>query len=195
MLNKLQPVYGSYAVFGNHDYFMRSKNVDKLNKLLNEQGFQTLQNENATIIVEGKKVNIIGIDDYGSSKSDVVKSYENLDRGYHLVLTHDPNIVLGYVLIIILIICYQDIFMVDKLFRPKPYHLTKWGRMGKLPEMNILKGLHYIQGKPYYISEGLGQTGMNIRFGSRPEISIHHLQILETAPHENINQSSYLKVS
>jgi uncharacterized protein len=37
--------------------------------------------------------------------------------------------------------------------------------------------LHKHGGKPFYISEGLGQTGVNIRFGSRPEITLHHLTL------------------
>jgi len=41
--------------------------------------------------------------------------------------------------------------------------------MGKLIQMNMVKGLHDYQGRPFYISEGLGQTGINIRVGSRPD--------------------------
>ncbi|SIA96504.1 phosphodiesterase YaeI [Mycobacteroides abscessus subsp. abscessus] len=55
---------------------------------------------------------------------------------------------------------------------PKPYHLAK---MGKLVRMNMVKGLHYHNGMPFYISEGLGQTGVNIRIGSRPEITFHEI--------------------
>ncbi|MCY9457309.1 metallophosphoesterase, partial [Bacillus inaquosorum] len=29
--------------------------------------------------------------------------------------------------------------------------------------------------KPFYISEGLGQTGVNIRVGSRPEVTFHQI--------------------
>ncbi len=43
--------------------------------------------------------------------------------------------------------------------------------------MNIIKGFHMQDGKPFYISEGLGQTGVNIRIGSRPEITIHELTL------------------
>jgi hypothetical protein len=32
-------------------------------------------------------------------------------------------------------------------------------------------------GKPFYISEGLGQTGVNIRVGSRPEITLPELTL------------------
>lgn len=47
--------------------------------------------------------------------------------------------------------------------------------MGKLVRMKMVKGLHYHGGKPFYISEGLGQTGVNIRIGSRPEITFHEI--------------------
>ncbi|MDQ0218922.1 putative MPP superfamily phosphohydrolase [Peribacillus cavernae] len=43
--------------------------------------------------------------------------------------------------------------------------------------MNMIKGMHVHNGKPFYINEGLGQTGVNIRIGSRPEITLHHLSV------------------
>lgn len=55
---------------------------------------------------------------------------------------------------------------------PKPFHLVK---MGQLVKMNMVKGLQQYNGKPFYISEGLGQTGVNIRLGSRPEIILHEI--------------------
>jgi uncharacterized protein len=61
---------------------------------------------------------------------------------------------------------------------PKPYHLAA---MGELVGMNMIKGLHVHDGKPFYISEGLGQTGVNIRVGSRPEITIHRLPVASSA--------------
>jgi uncharacterized protein len=52
--------------------------------------------------------------------------------------------------------------------------------MGKLARMNIVKGLHLQDDKPFYISEGLGQTGVNIRIGSRPEITLHEFSLTWT---------------
>lgn len=57
---------------------------------------------------------------------------------------------------------------------PKPYHLVK---TRKIVRFNMIKGLHEFEGKSFNISEGLGQTGVNIRFGSRPEITLHHLAL------------------
>ncbi len=64
--------------------------------------------------------------------------------------------------------------MVVKFVTQKHTILRKWG---KLARMNIIKGLQSQDGRPYYISEGLGQTGVNIRIGSLPEITIHQLSM------------------
>ncbi|MBD1380653.1 metallophosphoesterase [Metabacillus arenae] len=181
VLNELNPKYGIYAVFGNHDYVLSHPNFNKLKQTLDEFGCKTMQNQNDTIMINGKRVNIIGIDDFSTKRSDIFKSYYGLEKGYNLVLTHDPNIVLDmkdfsfdYLL--------SGHFHGGQIHWPKPYHLVK---MGKLIKMKMVKGLHHFNGKPFYISEGLGQTGINIRVGSRPEITIHDLT-LETISEKHI---------
>jgi uncharacterized protein len=171
MLGRLSPRLGIYAVFGNHDYFLKGKYFQQLKQTLEENGCITLQNEHVSLNVDGEIYNIIGIDDNHSHHSDIGKSYQNLPKGYNLVLTHDPNIVLEMK-------AYPYDYLLSGHFHggqinwPKPYHLL---RMGKLVRMNVIKGLHYYDGKPFYISEGLGQTGVNIRIGSRPEITFHQI--------------------
>ncbi|MGM8215581.1 metallophosphoesterase [Bacillaceae bacterium W0354] len=174
-LKKINPKYGMYAVFGNHDYVLKGDDFNQLKKLLNNHGVKTLQNESESIEVNGKTLNIIGIDDYGTKHSNLGQSYAtvNVEEGFNLVLTHDPNVVLemknyhfDYLL--------SGHFHGGQIHWPKPYHLKK---MGELVRMNMTKGLHYIDDKPFYISEGLGQTGVNIRIGSRPEITIHQLKL------------------
>lgn len=176
VLTKLNPQYGSYAVFGNHDYVLKQPHFNRLKDLLNEYGFQTLQNENRILDINGKKINIIGIDDYSTNKSDIKKSYLGTENGYRLVLTHDPNVVLEMAV-------YDFDYLLaghlhgGQIYWPKPYHLIK---MGKLVRMNMVKGLHDYLGRPFYISEGLGQTGLNIRVGSRPEITYHRVFIQDS---------------
>jgi predicted MPP superfamily phosphohydrolase len=176
-LNRLKPTYGMYAVFGNHDYVLRPDSFEQLRNVLHQHGCKTLRNENAVIHVDGHRVNLIGIDDYATGRSDIRASYAGVGEGYHLVLTHDPNVVLEmgpypfhYLL--------SGHFHGGQICWPKPYHLVK---MGKLVRLNMIKGLHYTDGKPFYISEGLGQTGVNIRVGSRPEITLHRLAIVPEA--------------
>ncbi|OMP67356.1 metallophosphoesterase [Domibacillus epiphyticus] len=174
VLNRLNAKYGIYAVFGNHDYHLRQTDFELLRKVMEEHGCKTLQNELETIMVEGKLVNIIGIDDYHTKRSDLKASFTGIKEGYNLVLTHDPNIVLNmkdysfdYLL--------SGHFHGGQIYWPKPYHLAKLGRA--MMRKDMIKGLHYYDEKPFYISEGLGQTSINIRVGSRPEITLHELSL------------------
>ncbi|MGN7380512.1 MULTISPECIES: metallophosphoesterase [unclassified Paenibacillus] len=176
ILNKLKAPYGMYAVFGNHDYVLKGEHFDALQRTLEQYGCRTLQNESETLDINGELVNIIGIDDFSTKRSQIAESYRGISSGYRLVLTHDPNIVLhmknfhfDYLL--------SGHFHGGQIHWPKPYHLVK---MGELVRMNMIKGLHVYDGKPFYISEGLGQTGVNIRVGSRPEITLHRLSLPES---------------
>jgi uncharacterized protein len=173
ILNKIAPSHGIYAVFGNHDYLLRKKNFEKLKQLLEDHGVRTFQNENESLFIHGHRLNLIGIDDFSSKRSSLVESYSSLKAGYNLVLTHDPNLVLqmkeyhfDYLL--------SGHFHGGQICYPKPYHLVK---MGKLVKMKMIKGFHTHDGKPFYINEGLGQTGVNIRVRSNPEITIHTLTL------------------
>jgi predicted MPP superfamily phosphohydrolase len=121
---------------------------------------------------EGSELHIIGIDDHYTGRSDVDRAFQGVgERGIRLVLTHDPNIVLemkgvsfDYLL--------SGHFHGGQIHWPKPYHLK---RMGKLPHLQMIRGLHYHRNRAFYISEGLGQTGFNLRLRSRPEITFHTL--------------------
>lgn len=173
VLKKLNPSFGMYAVLGNHDYVLRNTDLKQLKNMLIQNDVKLLQNENDMIDIDGVSINIIGIDDFSTNRSDLVESYDGLEKGYNLVITHDPNVVLAmhnyhfdYLL--------SGHFHGGQIHWPKPYHLVK---MGKLVRMNMVKGLHSYKEKQFYISEGLGQTGVNIRIGSRPEITIHNVHL------------------
>ncbi|MCY8235006.1 metallophosphoesterase [Priestia endophytica] len=173
VLNQLDVKYGMYAVFGNHDYVLRKDDLNNLKEILEVHGCKVMQNENKVISVEGRTVNIIGIDDCSTGRSDLEASFANITNGTNLVITHDPNIVLN------MKNYHFDYLMAGhfhggQICYPKAYHLMK---MGKLVKMNMIKGMHVHDGKPFYINEGLGQTGINIRIGSRPEITLHQLSI------------------
>lgn len=178
MLRRLNPAYGMYAVFGNHDYLLRKPNFALLERTLQEHGCITLRNEHRSVDFHGTKLNIVGIDDFSTGRSRLGRAFEGTEDGLNLVLTHDPNVVLhmkkqtfAYLL--------SGHFHGGQIHWPKPFHLYK---MGRLVRMKMFKGLHRLAEKPFYISEGLGQTGLNIRVGSRPEMTIHHLRLCPETP-------------
>ncbi|STO12305.1 Uncharacterized metallophosphoesterase Cj0846 [[Flavobacterium] thermophilum] len=173
-LNALKPTYGMYAVFGNHDYVLQGEPFERLKTTLEAHGCVVLQNETKTITVNGQTVNIIGIDDFYTGRSDIEKAYAGVKDGLNLVLTHDPDIVphmkdyhFDYLL--------SGHFHGGQIHWPKPYHLAKMSKT--LTERNMIKGYHEWEGKPFYINEGLGQTGVNIRIGSKPEVTLHLLAL------------------
>lgn len=178
ILKEAKPRFGIYVIFGNHDYIMRKENLSLFRRRLEEEGVIVLQNENRILFHHGTPINVIGIDDFSTRRSHLEKSYRGIHPdGVNLVLTHDPNLVLemkdypfDYLL--------SGHFHGGQIYWPKPYHIVK---MGKLARMKIIKGLHEMEGKRFYISEGLGQTGVNIRSGSRPEITFHTLKGIEEA--------------
>lgn len=174
VLEELNPRYGMYAVFGNHDYKLSKKYFGQLKETLKMFNVETMQNENKVIDVNGNLIQLIGIDDHHSKKHDMFRSYTGItDKAFKFVLTHDPNIVVHMK-------NYHFDYLISGHFHggqicyPKPYHLQKFG---KLVRLNLIKGLIRYDGKVFYINEGLGQTGFNIRIGSRPEITIHEINI------------------
>ena len=71
VLNRLNAKYGIYAVLGNHDYVLRRRNLQKLIDTLETYNCKVLQNENEFLHVHGTWINIIGIDDYSTNRSNL----------------------------------------------------------------------------------------------------------------------------
>jgi len=171
VLRDMKPAYGIYAVLGNHDYVLNDRDLSELINLMEQYNIQVLRNAHQSFSVDGHTINIIGIDDYSTNRSDLPVAYRHVETGTNIVLTHDPNIVLemqGYTFDYLM----AGHFHGGQICYPKAYHLVK---MGKLAKQNTIKGLHMHNKSPFYISEGLGQTGLNIRIGSRPEITFHQI--------------------
>lgn len=170
-LKKLNPPLGIYVVFGNNDYNL-GKHIHFLRQTLEDQGCIVMQNENKIIPLGSKTLTLIGIDNYSTGHANISKAYTGVGKGYKLVLTHDPNVILK-----------MDEFPFDYLLAghfhggqihwPKPYHMVKYGEVAR---MKMITGLHYYNERPFYISEGLGQSGLKLRIGTRPEITLHTIK-------------------
>src|SRR5699024_757665 len=177
VLQKIQPKYGIYAVLGNHDYVLKKDDLNKLTKIMADHDCHILQNDSKTITINGNLINIIGIDDYSTKRSNLPRAFQQVNAGMNIVITHDPTILFemeDYRFELLMSVNFHGC----QICYPKAYHLVK---MGKLARKNIIKGLHKHNDSPFYISEGLGQTGLNIRVGSRPEITFHDVSVQSKA--------------
>lgn len=154
-----------YAVLGNHDYLLAR--IQPLIDLIHYYGIHLLRNE----AVDLGNFTLIGVDDYDSRHHDANKAYANVPATKkRIVLQHDPNYILenqlpfDYLLSVHL---HGKQFNIPFLFWLK--------NMGPLPRMGIYKGVHTCPEGTYYISKGLGQSGINARFLVRSEVTVHEL--------------------
>lgn len=128
-----------------------------------------------TIETNGQLINIIGIDDYSTGRSNIEKAYNHAPAGFHLVLTHDPNVVLkmtdvpfDYLL--------SGHFHGGQIYWPKPYHLVK---TGELARKKIIKGLHYYKGNLFISVKDSAKQVLTSGLAPDPRLlfitSIHNL--------------------
>jgi len=171
-LKAVEPEHGIWLVWGNHDHYLGER-LEELAEKIREMGVNVLANAWDSIMFGEKRLNIIGIDDFCLGKSDIARSFHGVEDGVNLVLSHDPNIVLHL----------EDAHDVDYLLsghlhgnQVKIPGAFKLFPMGELPKVNVIAGMHKVNGKTLYISEGMGQAGLNIRLGTRPEITVHTLR-------------------
>jgi predicted MPP superfamily phosphohydrolase len=154
-----------YCVLGNHDY--QQRNVNDIIHLLKKYGLNLLRNESVHL----DKFVLIGIDDFDSGMSNLEAAFHTVDiNRTKIIITHDPNIVLH-------LDKHYDYLMAGHL-HGKQFNIPfffKFKNAGELPRMGIFRGLHKHHFGTYYISKGIGQTGINARLFVRSEITMHHL--------------------
>ncbi|KRW92844.1 metallophosphoesterase [Alicyclobacillus tengchongensis] len=153
-----------YAVLGNHDYRLQS--VQRLIELM--ESFDVTVLINQTVVLD--RMNLVGLDDYCTRHSDE-RAFDQIDDALPvIVMTHDPTYTVvatrrfdclfaGHL--------HGKQFNVPFLFQLNP--------MGPLAASGVYKGRHRCSQGPFYISKGIGQSGINLRFLVRSEITVHEL--------------------
>ncbi|WP_373230968.1 metallophosphoesterase [Cohnella sp.] len=156
-----------FAVLGNHDHRLRPGKLKRLIQIFNKEGFHVLINQSFV----GPNFQIVGIDDLSSKKSKIGKSFVNIDpKKPTIVITHDPNTVLH--------IKHRYTYLVSGHFHGMQFKvpfLYRFIKKGRLAAEGIIKGLHTGSHGTYYISQGIGQAGLNARFLIRSEVTLHEL--------------------
>ena len=103
-LSKIKAPLGVYSVLGNHDYGEytswksneeKNRNFKNLLKAQKEFGWNLLLNENDTISVDGNKIKVIGVENWGSGfkkAGDLNKALNKVsEKDFKILLTHDPS--------------------------------------------------------------------------------------------------------
>lgn len=187
-LKKLQAPLGVFSTLGNHDYgdyeqwpSLQDKlnNMEAMYQLHKDLGWRLLRNENSLLEVNGEKIAIVGVENWGKSPrfpkhGNVKKANEGLaDIPFKILLSHDPShwdaVVLPE---------HKDMdLMLSGHTHGFQFGIEipgiKWS-----PSQWLYKqwaGL-YQNGHQYlYVNRGLGCLGYSGRVGIRPEITFIEL--------------------
>jgi len=103
--NTLKAPLGMYAVMGNHDYGEyvpwksendKKKNISAVRERYAAMGFELLDNDAREIVVNGEKISLIGVENWGSGGfpkyGDFDKASANVDsESFKILMSHDPD--------------------------------------------------------------------------------------------------------
>lgn len=189
MLSGLKAKYGKFSVLGNHDYgeYIRwdsdedkQANIDRLIQLEESCGFKMLHNENAQVEINGEKIDILGVQNWGNNP---FPQYGDLDEAlqgtesnsFKVLLSHDPDHfeekVIDHDQFIDLTLSghthgsQMGVEIPGFRWSPVQYRYKRWA------------GRYEENGQVLYVNRGFGYIGYPGRVGIWPEITAITLEL------------------
>ena len=174
VLARLAPTWGSYAVLGNHDWWLDSVRVGAA---LDAEGIATLEDRSVTLRREGCEFWLAGISDYWEGPHDYESALASVPRGAPLIaFTHNPDLFVELPPSIDLTLAGHT--------HGGQVHLPLLGR----PIVPSRYGERYAighvveDGRHLFVSSGIGTSILPVRFRVAPEISIVTLRSAAPRP-------------
>ncbi|ASN05921.1 metallophosphoesterase [Virgibacillus necropolis] len=169
ILGSLDAKYGKYWIYGNHDHGGYGTNIVK--NVMDQAGFNLLQNQHTTIKKGQESFVLAGIDDVMLGNPNLEKTLNQIDPSlFTLLLAHEPD-------------------FADKTINyPVDVQLSGHSHGGQV-RLPIIGHLYtplyaqkYVNGKyqvdhlTLYVTKGIGTTRLPYRFLCKPEIYVYTLQ-------------------
>ncbi len=154
--------YGVYGVIGNHDWWYDEA---KVRQSFENIGVKMLENESAEIDVNGKKVQIIGIEDFWKQKTNNSSQTDALIKNDFVIgITHNPD---------------TFDFTTNKLSLLLAGH-THGGQVWlpiiqspiAVAQRKYTVGYINADDRHLFVTKGVGTSGPAIRFCATPEIAV-----------------------
>ncbi|MCS6807263.1 MAG: metallophosphoesterase [Bacteroidota bacterium] len=180
---------GLWGCLGNHDHYSHGAQHQALLSTLHSMGVKLLINQNVTLKVDGAKLQLAGIDNIGLRQNygRLDKALEGLAPDFPTILmAHDPTFWDGY-------ICAKPFctetgeILVDVTLSGH----THGGQIGVNVLGNSITPVHFLYkycaglysdehglGQHIYVNRGIGTTGIPVRIGIAPEITLITLKKL-----------------
>lgn len=172
ILQKLHATNGKFWIYGNHDH--GGYGTDMIKDIMDQSGFDLLQNNHVKITRENKQIILAGIDDTILGMPDIVKTLQHANPElFTILLSHTPD--------------FADI----AINHPVNIQLSGHSHGGqvRLPFIgHLYTPIHaekYTQGKytlnggkfALYVNQGIGTTRLPFRFFCKPEL--HELTLVK----------------
>lgn len=186
ILSKLKAKYGKFSILGNHDYGdyfewknegEKAKNLDDLKQAHKDIGFRLLLNESEEIELNGSKIALIGVENWGLPPFPQYGDLKTAMKGasdlpFKILMSHDPS--------------HWDAEVIHKTnidltlsghthgmqfgieignvkWSPVKYKYPRWA------------GLYREKNQYLYVNRGFGYIGFPGRIGMPPEITVLEL--------------------
>lgn len=172
LLKSINSKYGKYTIIGNHDYVKEKEEIETIYK---ESNFLLLQNTYDIIYnSENEKIFLGGLDTYSYNKADIDKVMDyfkdNDNINYKIILVHEPDyidtITSKYNVDLVLSGHSHNgqinIPFIKNFFLP--YGSKKY-----------YKNYYNVEDTPLYISSGIGESRINLRFLNKPSINFYRI--------------------
>lgn len=172
LLKSINSKYGKYSIIGNHDYI---KDKEEIETIYNESNFILLQNTYDIIYnSENEKIFIGGLDTYSYDKADIdkvmnyFKDNDNID--YKIILVHEPDY-------IDTITSKYDVDLVLAGHSHNGQINIPFIKNFILPygSKKYYKNYYNVDNTPLYISSGIGESRINLRFLNKPSINFYRI--------------------
>lgn len=153
------PVYG---ILGNHDSY-------EIGHIFEQQGVNMLLNENMVVEKDGERLFLVGIDDCHYFQSDDLnEACENIDDGnFRILLSHSPEII-KKTRRFHFNLCLCGHTHGGQVCLPGGFPLVTCASVRR----HFTKGLWHHHGMIGYTSQGVGASGIPVRFFCPPEITV-----------------------
>ncbi len=172
---QMKPPLGVYAVLGNTEYSNENGSCalcheERSQSLKKRQNLLFLRNSSIPLRINGKALNIIGVDDPVHKKSDLRAALEGANPGHpSILLAHSPEIfdeALGFGI---------D-FLLSGHTHGGQIFLTKYLRkiFPLEASLDFLEGFFQKGRLLMYVSRGIGTSYLPFRLGVKPEITFFH---------------------
>lgn len=189
ILSKLKAKYGKFSILGNHDYgdyfdwknkAEKAKNLNDLKQAHTDIGFNLLLNENVKLDINGSKIALIGVENWGLPPFPQYGNLANAMKGSEelpvkILMSHDPSHwdaeVIGKTNIDLTLSGHTHgmqfgIEIGNVKWSPVKYKYPRWA------------GLYKVNSQYLYVNRGFGYIGFPGRIGMPPEITV--LELIKT---------------